>query len=68
MTRLHRPRGSEEQRATSLELFYDLVFVYAINQGWRGSDAVSDRQSARRPQTERSSTEITVRDPDAAAR
>jgi low temperature requirement protein LtrA len=32
MTRFRRPRGSEEQRATSLELFYDLVFVFAITQ------------------------------------
>ena len=33
MTRFRRPTdGSEEQRATSLELFYDLVFVFAITQ------------------------------------
>jgi low temperature requirement protein LtrA len=32
MTHFRRPRGSEEQRATSLELFYDLVFVFAVTQ------------------------------------
>jgi low temperature requirement protein LtrA len=32
MTRFARPRGGDEQRATSLELFYDLVFVFAITQ------------------------------------
>jgi low temperature requirement protein LtrA len=32
MSRFARPRGSGEQRATSLELFYDLVFVFAITQ------------------------------------
>jgi low temperature requirement protein LtrA len=32
MTRYQRPRGDEERRATSLELFYDLVFVFAITQ------------------------------------
>jgi low temperature requirement protein LtrA len=31
MTRFARPAGSE-QRATTLELFYDLVFVFAITQ------------------------------------
>src|ERR1700755_3711324 len=31
MTHFARPRG-DEQRATSLELFYDLVFVFAITQ------------------------------------
>lgn len=33
MSYLQRRRGSgEEQRATNLELFYDLVFVFAITQ------------------------------------
>jgi low temperature requirement protein LtrA len=32
MTSFRRPRGAEEQRATSLELFYDLVFVFAVTQ------------------------------------
>jgi low temperature requirement protein LtrA len=33
MARFQRPRGDgEEQRATSLELFFDLVFVFAITQ------------------------------------
>ena len=32
MTRFQRRRGEEEQRATTLELFYDLVFVFAITQ------------------------------------
>jgi low temperature requirement protein LtrA len=32
MSRFARPRGADEQRATSLELFYDLVFVFAITQ------------------------------------
>ena len=33
MTRFQRQRDSgEEQRATALELFYDLVFVFAITQ------------------------------------
>jgi low temperature requirement protein LtrA len=33
MTRFQRPRTEgEEQRATTLELFYDLVFVFAITQ------------------------------------
>jgi low temperature requirement protein LtrA len=32
MTHFGRPRGAEEQRATSLELFYDLVFVFAVTQ------------------------------------
>src|SRR3954466_1759114 len=32
MTRFARPRGEGEQRATSLELFYDLVFVFAVTQ------------------------------------
>src|SRR3954469_14327662 len=31
MTRFARPRG-DQQRATPLELFYDLVFVFAITQ------------------------------------
>jgi low temperature requirement protein LtrA len=31
-TRFQRARGDEEQRATTLELFYDLVFVFAITQ------------------------------------
>ncbi|HET6510206.1 MAG TPA: low temperature requirement protein A [Baekduia sp.] len=31
-SRFARPRGEEEQRTTSLELFYDLVFVFAITQ------------------------------------
>jgi low temperature requirement protein LtrA len=46
MTHFARPRGEDEQRATSLELFYDLVFVFAITQishlllrhlGWEGA-------------------------------
>jgi low temperature requirement protein LtrA len=47
MTRFQRRRDTgEEQRATSLELFYDLVFVFAITQvsqlllhdlSWRGA-------------------------------
>jgi low temperature requirement protein LtrA len=32
MSRFARPRGTGEQHATSLELFYDLVFVFAITQ------------------------------------
>ena len=33
MSRFQRDRdGGEEQRATTLELFYDLVFVFAITQ------------------------------------
>jgi low temperature requirement protein LtrA len=32
MARYARPRDGEEQKATSLELFYDLVFVFAITQ------------------------------------
>ncbi|HEV7494255.1 low temperature requirement protein A [Baekduia sp.] len=32
MTHYRRRRGAEEQRATSLELFYDLVFVFAVTQ------------------------------------
>ncbi|HWH95907.1 MAG TPA: low temperature requirement protein A [Baekduia sp.] len=32
MTHFARPRGEDEQRATSLELFYDLVFVFAVTQ------------------------------------
>jgi low temperature requirement protein LtrA len=32
MSRFARPRGADEQRATPLELFYDLVFVFAITQ------------------------------------
>jgi len=33
MSRFQRPRGEgQEQRATALELFYDLVFVFAITQ------------------------------------
>ncbi|HWI75367.1 MAG TPA: low temperature requirement protein A, partial [Baekduia sp.] len=32
MSRFGRPVGDEEQRATSLELFYDLVFVFAVTQ------------------------------------
>jgi low temperature requirement protein LtrA len=32
MSRFARARGSGEQHATSLELFYDLVFVFAITQ------------------------------------
>jgi low temperature requirement protein LtrA len=32
MSRFGRPVGEEEQRATSLELFYDLVFVFAVTQ------------------------------------
>jgi low temperature requirement protein LtrA len=32
MTHFGRPRGQDEQRATSLELFYDLVFVFAVTQ------------------------------------
>ena len=47
MTRFQRRTGAgEEQRATTLELFYDLVFVFAITQvshillddvSWRGA-------------------------------
>ncbi|WCB96273.1 hypothetical protein DSM104299_05030 [Baekduia alba] len=46
MTHFARPRGQDEQRATSLELFYDLVFVFAVTQishllldhlGWEGA-------------------------------
>jgi len=46
MFRLERRRAGEEQRATSLELFFDLVFVFAITQvshillddlTWRGA-------------------------------
>jgi low temperature requirement protein LtrA len=46
MTHFARPRGEDEQRATSLELFYDLVFVFAVTQishhlldhlGWEGT-------------------------------
>jgi low temperature requirement protein LtrA len=32
MTHFARPRGEDEQRATALELFYDLVFVFAVTQ------------------------------------
>jgi low temperature requirement protein LtrA len=32
MTHFARRRGEDQQRATSLELFYDLVFVFAITQ------------------------------------
>lgn len=32
MNRFQRPRDGEEQHATTLELFYDLVFVFAITQ------------------------------------
>jgi hypothetical protein len=33
VSRFHRQRvAGEEQRATTLELFYDLVFVFAITQ------------------------------------
>jgi low temperature requirement protein LtrA len=32
VTRFQRDRGSEEQRATTLELFFDLVFVFAVTQ------------------------------------
>src|SRR3954453_14800341 len=32
MTHFARPRGQDEQRATALELFYDLVFVFAVTQ------------------------------------
>ena len=44
--RLERRRGADAQRATSLELFFDLVFVFAITQvshlllddlSWRGA-------------------------------
>lgn len=31
-SRFARPQGEEEQRTTSLELFYDLVFVFAVTQ------------------------------------
>ena len=31
-SRFARPQGEDEQRTTSLELFYDLVFVFAITQ------------------------------------
>ena len=46
MIRLERRRAGDEQRATSLELFFDLVFVFAITQvshlllddvSWRGA-------------------------------
>ncbi|HET6682204.1 MAG TPA: low temperature requirement protein A [Gaiella sp.] len=46
MIRLERRRAGDEQRATSLELFFDLVFVFAITQvshlllddlTWRGA-------------------------------
>jgi low temperature requirement protein LtrA len=46
MTHFARPRGGDEQHATSLELFYDLVFVFAVTQishhllnhlGWKGA-------------------------------
>src|SRR3954470_11350911 len=46
MTHFARPRGQDEQRATALELFYDLVFVFAVTQishhlldhlGWEGA-------------------------------
>jgi len=46
MFRLQRRRAGEEQRATNLELFFDLVFVFAITQvshillddlSWRGA-------------------------------
>src|SRR3954462_10537464 len=32
MTHFARPRAQDEQRATALELFYDLVFVFAVTQ------------------------------------
>src|SRR3954451_11304282 len=32
MTRFGRPQGEDEQHATALELFYDLVFVFAVTQ------------------------------------
>ena len=32
MSRFQRRNDGEEQRATPLELFYDLVFVFAITQ------------------------------------
>src|SRR5919204_4467331 len=32
MPRLHRAHDGSEQRTTTLELFYDLVFVFAITQ------------------------------------
>jgi low temperature requirement protein LtrA len=32
MSRFQRRRGGEERRASTLELFYDLVFVFAITQ------------------------------------
>ena len=32
MPRFQRPRGESEQRVSTLELFYDLVFVFAITQ------------------------------------
>ena len=31
-SRFARPQGEAEQKTTSLELFYDLVFVFAITQ------------------------------------
>jgi low temperature requirement protein LtrA len=31
-SRFARPQGEDEQRTTSLELFYDLVFVFAVTQ------------------------------------
>jgi low temperature requirement protein LtrA len=37
----HLRDHAEEQRATTLELFFDLVFVFAITQcswSWRRSD------------------------------
>jgi low temperature requirement protein LtrA len=46
MTHFARPQGGDEQHATSLELFYDLVFVFAVTQishhllnhlGWKGA-------------------------------
>ena len=46
MSRFQRRRDGEEQRATPLELFYDLVFVFAVTQvshlllddlSWRGA-------------------------------
>ena len=46
MSRFARARDGQEQRATSLELFYDLVFVFAVTQvshhlledlTWRGA-------------------------------
>ena len=38
MARFQRQRDAgEEQQATTLELFYDLVFVFAITRGSRTS-------------------------------